>query len=301
MRRSSTSRTAPSSSRCGAARCGGWASSFDGTGSQPVYFDDGHHFEIWLTANMTGQLAEGGDVEDAASESHRDDASDERERSSVAGHVVTIGSVAPALFALLQFPSPWQGVAIFAGIQVVAFFIGNLIYPRMQADTQNLDPVVTLLALAFWTFLWGLPGAFLAVPMTLMLMMVFAQFDGTLTADFGAHSTSWQFQKGGYVNTDSYAAQGDQFPADSILVLRVRVGDAGYRDPAGYPVPETKLEGKGAALLFHGGRVIRGTWSKDGLKGPIELSTKRGELTVPAGHVWVELVPAANGNVTFAK
>ena len=92
---------------------------------------------------------------------------------------VTIGSIAPALFALLQFPSPWQGVAIFAGIQVAAFIIGNMIYPRMQADTQNIDPVVTLLALAFWTFLWGLPGAFLAVPMTLMLMMVFAQFEST--------------------------------------------------------------------------------------------------------------------------
>jgi len=123
----------------------------------------------------------------------------------------------------------------------------------------------------------------------------------TLTADFGAHSTSWQFQGGGYVNTDSYAAQGDQFPADSVLVLRVKVGDAGYRDPAGYPVPETKLEGTGAALLFHGGRVIRGTWSKDGLTGAIELATKAGELTVPAGRTWIELVPAANGNVTFAK
>ena len=92
---------------------------------------------------------------------------------------VTIGSIAPALFALLQFPSPWRAVAVFGGIQFVAFIIGNLIYPRMQADTQNIDPVVTLLALAFWTFLWGLPGAFLAVPMTLMLMMVFAQFDAT--------------------------------------------------------------------------------------------------------------------------
>ncbi|WP_210438452.1 DUF3048 domain-containing protein [Nocardioides xinjiangensis] len=123
----------------------------------------------------------------------------------------------------------------------------------------------------------------------------------SLTADFGAHSTSWQFQGGGYVNTDSYAAQGDQFPADSVLVLRVKVGDAGYRDPAGYPVPETKFEGRGAALLFHGGRVVRGTWSKDGLKGALELSTKDGDLAVPAGHVWVELVPAVNGNVTFAK
>jgi hypothetical protein len=123
----------------------------------------------------------------------------------------------------------------------------------------------------------------------------------TLTADFGAHSTTWAFRKGGYVNTDSYAAPGDQFPADSVLVLRVKVGDAGYRDPAGYPVPETKFEGKGAALLFHGGRVIRGTWSKDGLTDALELATKGGELTVPAGHVWVELVPAVNGNVTFAK
>jgi hypothetical protein len=123
----------------------------------------------------------------------------------------------------------------------------------------------------------------------------------TLTADFGAHSTSWQYQGGRYVNTDSYAAQGDEFPASSVLVLRVKVGDAGYRDPAGYPVPETKFEGKGAALLFHGGRVIRGTWAKDGLTGELELSTRAGELTVPAGRVWVELVPAVNGNVTFAK
>ncbi len=123
----------------------------------------------------------------------------------------------------------------------------------------------------------------------------------TLTADFGAHSTTWAFQKGTYVNTDSYAAQGDQFPADSVLVLRVRIGDAGYKDPAGSPVPETKFEGEGVALLFHGGRVVKGTWTKDGLTGAIELTTKGGELTVPAGHVWVELVPAANGNLTFAK
>jgi len=49
----------------------------------------------------------------------------------------------------------------------------------MQAETQNIDPVVTLLALSFWTVLWGLAGAFLAVPLTLMSMMVFAQFKET--------------------------------------------------------------------------------------------------------------------------
>ena len=92
---------------------------------------------------------------------------------------VTVGSIAPSLFALLQFQTVWQAIVVFVGIQVAAFIVGNLIYPRMQAESQNIDPVVTLLSLAFWTLMWGLAGSFLAVPMTLMLMMVFAQFDET--------------------------------------------------------------------------------------------------------------------------
>jgi hypothetical protein len=115
----------------------------------------------------------------------------------------------------------------------------------------------------------------------------------------GGHTTNWVFQKGGYVNQNTYAAKGDEFPADSVLVLRVKVGDAGYRDPAGNPVPETKFTGSGQALLFHDGRLVRGTWKKKDLQSAITLSTKAGQLEVPAGHTWIELVPAANGNVTF--
>jgi AI-2 transport protein TqsA len=92
---------------------------------------------------------------------------------------VTVGSLAPALFALLQFPTLWQAAVVFGGIQIAAFVIGNFFYPRMQAETQNIDPVATLLALSLWGFLWGLAGAFLAVPLTLMLMMICAQFDST--------------------------------------------------------------------------------------------------------------------------
>src|SRR5947209_9989775 len=92
---------------------------------------------------------------------------------------VTVGSIAPSLFALIQFPTLWQAITIFVAIQVVATVVGNFIYPRMQAQTQNIDPVATLLSLAFWSWLWGLPGAFLPVPMTLMAMMVFSQFPST--------------------------------------------------------------------------------------------------------------------------
>ncbi|MCW2767071.1 MAG: hypothetical protein JWO11_3030 [Nocardioides sp.] len=124
----------------------------------------------------------------------------------------------------------------------------------------------------------------------------------TIAATFsGGHTTNWTYNGKGYVNENTYAASGDEFPADTVLVLRVQVGDAGYLDPAGNPVPETKLEGTGPAMLFHGGRVVRGTWSKKGLDSQITLSTKAGNLDVPAGHTWIELVPAASGNVSFAK
>lgn len=92
---------------------------------------------------------------------------------------ITIGSIIPSLFALVQFPTYWQAIAIFGVTQVTATVVGNFIYPRLQAETQNIDPVVILLALAFWTVLWGIPGAFLAVPLTLMAMMVFTQFEST--------------------------------------------------------------------------------------------------------------------------
>jgi hypothetical protein len=123
----------------------------------------------------------------------------------------------------------------------------------------------------------------------------------TIAASFGGgHTTNWHYDGHGYVNENTYAAPGDRFPADSVLVLRVQVGDAGYLDPAGNHVPETKLTGKGAALLFHGGRVVRGTWSKSDLGASLRLATKQGALTVPPGHTWIELVPANGGNVTFA-
>lgn len=124
----------------------------------------------------------------------------------------------------------------------------------------------------------------------------------SLVARFGSgHSTSWAFDGEHYVNDNSFAAADDQFPADTVLVLRVEVGDAGYKDPAGNPVPETKLEGRGQAMLFHDGRLVRGTWSKDALDSPLELSTRAGDLSVPAGKVWIELIPAEGGEVTFTK
>jgi hypothetical protein len=117
----------------------------------------------------------------------------------------------------------------------------------------------------------------------------------------GGHTTNWTYDGKGYVNENTYAAKGDHFPADTVVVLKVQVGDAGYLDPAGNPVPETKFTGKGRALVFHGGKMVRGTWTKSDLKASINLSTQAGDLIVPAGHTWIELMPATTGGLTVTK
>jgi len=121
----------------------------------------------------------------------------------------------------------------------------------------------------------------------------------SLSASFSyAHTTTWTYEGTTYRNVNTHAAADDQFLADTVLVLRVPVGDAGYRDPAGNPVPETELEGQGEALLLHRGRVVTARWSKASLGSTIELRAGGEKLVVPRGNTWIELVPEATGSVT---
>ena len=90
-----------------------------------------------------------------------------------------LGTALPAVFALVQFQGYGPPLIIFAGNQAVNFFVGNVIYPRMQSKGLNVDSVVVLLSLAFWSALWGITGAFLSTPLTVVAMILLAQFQGS--------------------------------------------------------------------------------------------------------------------------
>ena len=90
-----------------------------------------------------------------------------------------IGVAAPPIFALVQFETLWQAIVLFVVLQVIGMFVGNVVQPRMQGRSLNMDPIVLLLALAFWGAIWGLPGAFLSTPLTTVMMVILAQFKGT--------------------------------------------------------------------------------------------------------------------------
>lgn len=98
-------------------------------------------------------------------------------------YIPTIGSVAAVVLttavALVQFPTLPPVAAVAIGVGVWQFVVGNFIQPRMTQDSLNLSAVVVLLALSIWGLLWGIVGAFLAAPLTVMLMIVLAQFQST--------------------------------------------------------------------------------------------------------------------------
>ncbi len=95
----------------------------------------------------------------------------------VAGGV--FAGVAPPIFALVQFDGYGHALVLFILLQLIGVIIGNVVYPRMQGRSLNIDPVMILLSLAFWSGIWGLTGAFLSTPLTVMAMVILAQFDGS--------------------------------------------------------------------------------------------------------------------------
>lgn len=114
-------------------------------------------------------------------------------------------------------------------------------------------------------------------------------------------NTTWALDGDKWKRTNGHAAAGQDFKADTLIILYARVGDAGYTDPAGNPVPETIFEGKGKAVLLNGKNVTEATWSKKGLESEITLVGKDGKAVgVNPGKVWIELVPRDDGSASLS-
>lgn len=90
-----------------------------------------------------------------------------------------LASIVPALFAAVHGQSMSLAIIVFLVIQSIFQIAHNLIQPRVQAKSNNIDPLVGVFALGIWTLLWGVPGAILATPLTVLMMVVAAQFESS--------------------------------------------------------------------------------------------------------------------------
>ena len=85
----------------------------------------------------------------------------------------------PAVFAIVQFGNLNSVLALMVPLGIVQFVNGNFLDPYLMGNSLNLSPFVILVSLTVWSALWGISGAFLAVPMTAVMVMIFAEFPGT--------------------------------------------------------------------------------------------------------------------------
>ena len=90
-----------------------------------------------------------------------------------------LGVVFPLLMAIVQFADPGTILSLLLALSALQFAIGNFLDPYVMGNSLNLSPFAILVSLAVWSELWGVPGAFLAVPITAILTIVFSEFPGT--------------------------------------------------------------------------------------------------------------------------
>jgi predicted PurR-regulated permease PerM len=86
------------------------------------------------------------------------------------GSVIAV--ILPTLMALVQYESFGYALIIAAIIVAVQNIIGNLIEPKIMGDTLGLNPLVILLSLLLWGYIWGIVGMFLSVPLTAVAKII---------------------------------------------------------------------------------------------------------------------------------
>jgi AI-2 transport protein TqsA len=88
-------------------------------------------------------------------------------------------TIFPTLFALVQFESLRLAVAVFACLNLIQFFIGSYLEPRVAGATLSMSPFLVLFAVFFWSFLWGLAGAFMGVPIMIAALTICEEHEST--------------------------------------------------------------------------------------------------------------------------
>lgn len=95
-----------------------------------------------------------------------------------------IAVILPLPVALVQFGTSFETLLVLVIPSAIQMTIGTVIEPRIAGQALSLHPVTVLLSLIFWGILWGLPGMFLAVPVTAVIKIILDRIEATRA--FGA-------------------------------------------------------------------------------------------------------------------
>ena len=97
--------------------------------------------------------------------------------------IPTVGSIIatlfPAVLALIQFDTFGPFLIVLLGVGAIQVAVGNVLEPKLMGNSLNVSPLIVMLSLTLWGSIWGIAGALLSVPITVMLLIIFAHFEPT--------------------------------------------------------------------------------------------------------------------------
>ena len=90
----------------------------------------------------------------------------------------TIIMIVTILMSFIQFYPDWNPIlATLITMPIIQMVLGNFLDPKLQGNQLDLSPVVILVSLVFWGWIWGIPGMFLAVPLTETIKIICANIE----------------------------------------------------------------------------------------------------------------------------
>ena len=88
-----------------------------------------------------------------------------------------IASLFPILLCFLEFGFSWKIPFLALCMIGLQMTFGNVVEPMLMGRELNLSPVIVLLSLIFWGWVWGLIGMVLAVPLTATVKIIFEEIE----------------------------------------------------------------------------------------------------------------------------
>ena len=108
--------------------------------------------------------------------------------------VPTLGSIIsislPIIFAFLQFDTIQTPIAMALVLIAVQFVWGSILVPRIMGSSLDMSPLLVMISLIFWGWVWGAWGMVLSVPITSMIKIALESIPTTKPlAILASHST----------------------------------------------------------------------------------------------------------------
>jgi AI-2 transport protein TqsA len=98
------------------------------------------------------------------------------------GYIPNIGFmialIPPVLMAYAQYGLP-KAIIVLVGYVLINGGVQNFYQPKVMGDKLRISPVVVFIGLFVWGYLLGGIGAILAVPMTMLVLILMENFEGS--------------------------------------------------------------------------------------------------------------------------